>query len=72
MNLKRLLKKYNKICKKASKVHEQILTIYEDRYLSSDIDACTEILNSLYGSKPIYNEKTVYSYEDTDSIKSEV
>lgn len=69
MKLKRLLKKYNKICKKARKVHEQIMELYEEEYLKGDINVCKQVLNSLYGTTAIYNEKAVYSYEDTDSIK---
>ena len=69
IKLKRLLKKYKKICNKGSKIHEQIMGLYEDEYLKGDINACKQILNSLYGSKAIYNEKAVYSYEDTDSIE---
>ena len=68
MRLSKLLRKYRKLCKKASNVHEHIMEAYEDEYLKGDIEACKRILNSLYSNTPIYNEKAVYSYEDTDSI----
>lgn len=68
MRLNKLLKKYRKLCAKASKVHEQIMELYEDEYLKGDINACKQVLNSLYGTTAIYNEKAVYSYTDTDSL----
>lgn len=63
MKLKRLLKKYNKICKKASAIHNEIMNRYEEAYLLNDTMVCKEIMNSLYG-------RCVTSiYEDTDSVK---
>ena len=63
MKLKRLLKKYNKICKKASAIYNEINERYEEAYLSNDTMICKQIMNSLYG-------RCVTSiYEDTDSIK---
>ena len=63
MKLKRLIKKYNKICKKASAIHNEIINRYEEAYLINDTMVCKEIMNSLYG-------RCVTSiYTDTDSVK---
>lgn len=63
MKIKRLLKRYEKIRKKASNLYEQITEAYEERYLSNDVKVCKQIMNSLYG-------KCVTTiYEDTDTVK---
>lgn len=63
MKLKRLLKKYNKLCKKASTIHREIMFQYEQAYVLNDIAVCKQIMNSLY------RQNTTSIYEDTDSLK---
>lgn len=64
MKIERLLKKYAKLCKKASAIHKEILNRYEEAYLINDTIVCKQIINSLYG------RCVTTIYEDTDSIKS--
>lgn len=66
MKLKRLIKKYNRICKKASAIYRELVYQYEEQYeeawLLNDKVKCKQLMNSLYG-------RYTTSYVDTDSIK---
>lgn len=66
MKLKRLLKKYNKMCKKASEIHREILYQYEQAYILNDKMVCKEIMNSLYGR--CVTSMNEHKYVDTDSV----
>ena len=47
MRLSKLLKKYRKLCTKARKVHEQILSTYEISDLKGDTETKKIIMNTL-------------------------
>ena len=68
MRLNKLLKKYRKLCKKASKVHEQILAVYEAKYLDGDRAICKSIINSIYAQEQHFGDVLQSIYSDTDSI----
>lgn len=68
MRLNKLLKKYRKLCKNASKIYEQILTVYEAKYLDGDRKICKQILNSMYGQQQNFGSVLKDIYKDTDSI----
>ena len=68
IKLNRLLKKYRKLCKKASKLYEHILAEYEAKYLNEDRNTCKQILNSLYGQEQNFGSVLKDIYKDTDSI----
>ena len=68
MRLSKLLRKYRKLCAKASKVHEQILAVYEAEYLDGDIKTCKQILNTMYGQEQNFGSVLKDIYKDTDSI----
>ena len=67
MKLKRLLKKYNRICKKASAIHDEILERYEDT------DTIKGNKYNIKWSNRTRNQKTPYDiiYADFNK-KSEV
>jgi len=69
MRLNKLLKKYRKMCKKASKVHGQILAVYEAKYLDNDIKTCKQILNTMYGQQQNFGPVLKGIYKDTDNIE---
>ena len=68
MRLNRLIKKYTKLCKKASKLHEQILDLYKAKYLDNDKKTCKQILNTMYGQQQNFGSVLKKIYKDTDSI----
>lgn len=68
MRLRKLLKKYRKLCIKASKIHEQILAVYEAKYLDNDKETCKKILNAIYGRQQNFGSVLKNIYKDTDSI----
>ena len=68
MRLRKLLNKYRKLCTKASKIHEQILAVYEAKYLDKDKQTCKQILNSMYGQEQNFGSVLKDIYKDTDSI----
>lgn len=77
MTLKRLLKRYEKTRKKASKMFGEIMNVYEEAYIMNDVQTVQEIYNSLYNSTLTKSMERIIqnshygltNYADTDSVK---
>lgn len=68
MKWNKLLKKYRKLCKKATKVYEQLIYLYEAKYFDDDRKACKQFLNTMYGQEQNFGSVLKDIYKDTDSI----
>lgn len=76
MKLKRLLKRYDKTRKKATKMYEEIINAYEEAYLINDVQTTEEIFNALWDTNIQTRMKRMLlnshygltNYADTDSV----